>query len=132
MNASDYLENKILNHLLTGVTFTPPTLYMALYTSSTGLESNAPTGEVAGGGYARVRVSDFGGYTSASGGVSSNAANIEFPTASSAWGTVTHLALCDAASAGNVLVYSALSTSRDVTAGDAVRVRTGQHTITLS
>lgn len=130
-NASNYLENKLLDHVLRGVTYTPPTLYVALYTNSTGLEENTPTGEVTGGGYIRVKVADFGGYTAAVGGSSRNAAYIEFPAATVNWGTITHMALCDAATAGNVLVWSQFDTARDILAGDAVRINASAHTVTF-
>lgn len=130
-NATNYLENKLLDHVLRGTVYTPPTLYVALYTSGTGLEENTPTGEVTGGGYARAKVSDFGGYTAASGGSSSNAAHIEFPAATVNWGTITHMALCDAATAGNVLIWAPFDTARDITAGDAVRINANANVISF-
>ena len=50
---TDYLENKVIDWMLRGQTFTPPaTLYVALYTTTL-TDSSAGT-EVTGGGYARV------------------------------------------------------------------------------
>ena len=52
---TDYLENKIIDWLLRGQTFTPPaTAYVALYTTAP-TDSTAGT-EVSGGSYARVAV----------------------------------------------------------------------------
>lgn len=132
MNASDYLENKLLDHVLRGTAYTTPTLYIGLYTSSTGLESNAPTGEVTGGGYVRRKVTDYGTYTAAAAGSSSNTAVIDFPVASADWGTITHMALCDALSGGNVLIWAALTTPKTITNGDMLRLNAGAHTVSMN
>lgn len=46
-NLSDYMENKIIDHMLRNQAYTPPaTVYVALFTAVTGLEANNPTSEV--------------------------------------------------------------------------------------
>src|SRR3990170_4114767 len=90
---SDYLENTIGDHILRNQAFTPPaTIYVALFTASTGLEADlGVTGEVSGGSYARQAVT----LAAFSGGASSNSGDITFPTATADWGGVTHAALVD-------------------------------------
>ncbi len=133
MHASDYLENKLLDHVLGNTAYTQPAaLYMALYTSDSGLETGTPTDEIDAGGYKRINVTTLGGYTAASGGSSHNEEDMEFPTATADWGTVTHLALMDAVTGGNVLIWAPLVAAREVIAGDSVRLRADSHTITIS
>ncbi len=127
---SDYLENKIIDWLLRGQTFTPPaTVYVGLLTAA---PSDAGGGtEVSGGSYARVAVasslanwagSQSAGSTTASTGTSgttSNNAAVTFPAPTANWGTVTHFGVYDASSAGNLLFYAALTTSKTINNGDA-------------
>jgi len=127
-NATNYLENKLVDHLFRAASLAKPAaLYVALYTAA---PSDAGGGtEVAGGGYARVNLPPLdtnwtatqGGTTGASsgsGGATSNAVVVTFPVPTSDWGTVTHFALFDAATGGNPLVWGALSTAREVLNGD--------------
>ncbi len=127
---TDYLENKVIDWLLRGQTFTPPaTLYVALYTT-TPTDSSAGT-EVTGGSYARVAVTSSlanwagtqsAGSTTASsgtGGTTSNNAAVTFPSPTANWGTITGFGICDASTAGNLLIYAALTTSKSVNSGDA-------------
>ena len=79
--------------------------------------------EVSGGSYSRVAVTNnntnFPAATSPSGvGTKLNATAIIFPQSSGSWGTVTHFAIFDAASAGNMLIYGTLTSARAVTTGD--------------
>lgn len=132
---SDFYENKIIDHMLRNQAFTTPTtVYVALFTAVTGLESNNPTAEVSGNAYARQAVT----LSAASGGASSNSADITFPTATpSAWGLITHVALVDHAtytswgSNVNVLMWSALDTSKQIDANDTFKINTGDLDITV-
>jgi hypothetical protein len=126
---STYLENKIIDHILRNQSFTPPaTVYVALFTADNGLEGGTITGEVSGGSYARQSVT----LSAASDGESSNTADITFPTATADWGTVTHVALMDAASAGNILMHSALDASKTVNNGDTFKINAGDLDITVT
>lgn len=127
---SDYLENKIIDWLLRGQAFTPPaTVYAALFTAAPS-DSGGGT-EVSGGSYARVSVASSlanwagtqsAGSTTASsgtGGTTSNNNAITFPAPTANWGVVTHVAIFDASSGGNLLFWGALTTSKTVNNGDA-------------
>lgn len=130
---SDYLENKLVDWLLRGQAFTPPTnTYAALLTAA---PSDAGGGtEVSGGNYARVAIASGlttwagtqgAGTTVASTGTSgttSNNAAITFPVPSADWGRVTHFALFDAASGGNLLLWGALTAAKNVSNGDSAPV----------
>jgi hypothetical protein len=118
---TNYLENKILDHVLKNTSYTPPaTVYLALCTSDP-TETGAAGTEVSGGSYAR-QAAAFG---SASGGTSSNSGTITFPTATGNWGTITHFAIFDASSAGNCLYYGALTTSKTINTGDVAKWNAG-------
>lgn len=121
---SDYLENKILDHVLGTAAYTAPTPYLALFTSDPGETGNL-SGEVSGGGYARVAIS--GKMSAASGGTSSNSSALTFPTATADWGTITHAAIVDSGTvgAGNVLYYMALTTTKTILNGDTAQFAAG-------
>lgn len=128
--ASNYLENEVLDHVLGKGTrdFTSPTaLYISLYTTDPG---EADTGtEVSGTSYARTAVS----FNAASSGSATNNGDVTFPAAGSGgWGTVSHIGVHDAASAGNLLFYGALTASRTVSEGDIFQISDTNCTISLA
>ncbi len=126
MSFSDYLENELLDHVFDNAVYTPPaTVYVALYTAA---PSDAGGGtEVTGGSYARTAAS-FG---AAASGTIANDVSVEFPTATASWGTVTHMGVFDASTAGNLLAWSALTTAKTVDTGDLLRFSVGQLTVSL-
>jgi hypothetical protein len=112
-NKTNYLENRILDHVLAVVPFSAPAaVYVALYTAAPG-EAGGGT-EVSGNGYARVQAI-FG---AASGGQSTNSASIVFAKSTAAWGNVTHFAICDAPTGGNLLYHGPLSAAINVNAAN--------------
>ena len=125
MSFTNFLETEILDHVFAGAAYTAPaTKYLALYTAAPG-ETGGGT-EVSGGAYARQSVA----FTT-TGNTTSNSAAVEFPTATAAFGTVTHVGVFDAATAGNLMAYATLSSSKAIATGDVFRVPTGDLDITL-
>lgn len=123
---SNYLENKLLDHVLRNVSYTSPTtVYVGLYTSDPG-DDNTGT-EVSGGSYARQILS----VTTATGGIVTSSADITFPQATGSWGTISHIGLLDALSSGNLLMHTALTTSKTVESGDVLRISSGDLTAAL-
>jgi len=123
---SNYLENKLLDHVLRGTSYTSPTtVYMGLYTSDPG-EDNTGT-EVNGGSYARQVVS----VTTASDGIVTSSADVQFPQATADWGSVSHIGLLDAITSGNLLMYTALTTTKLIETGDIFKVAAGSLTAQL-
>lgn len=126
MSFSDYLETKVLDHVFGGTSYTAPsTLYVALFTAAPS-DSGGGT-EVSGGGYARQTIA----FTT-SGDTTSNNAAIEFPTATANYGTVTHVGIYDASSAGNLMAWAALTSSKTIETGDVFRIPSGDLDITLN
>ena len=137
---TDFLENKLIDFLfraqalgITGATAAaatgPASLHVGLLTAAPA--DGAAGTEVTGGSYARVLVTSALGawdntqaassaaVSSGATGTTRNQGAITFPAPTANWGVVTHVAIYDAASAGNMLIYSALTVSKTVNNGDA-------------
>jgi len=126
---SDYLEDKVLDHVFGGTAYTAPsTLYVALYTVAP--DDTGGGTEVTGGSYARQTATFTVSGTSPT--TATNAAAIEYPTATADYGTVTSVGILDASSGGNLLAYADLDTSKVVSTGDVFRFDAGDLDITLS
>ena len=126
---SDYLEDKVLDHVFGGNAYTAPaTLYVALYTVAP-TDTGGGT-EVTGGSYAR----QSGAFTVSGTNptTASNSAAIEYPTATADYGTVVAVGILDALTGGNLLAYANLDTSKPVTTGDVFRFDAGDLDITLA
>ena len=113
---SDFWENKILNYLFSKDTYSPPTIHIGLSTSDPG-DDGSGLSEPSGNGYTRIQTSS-NDWNASAGGVISNSQNITFSQATGNWGTITHFALFDAASGGNILAGGALSTAKTIGDGD--------------
>jgi hypothetical protein len=126
---SDYAEKLVLDWLLTtGAATRPTTWYVALYTSA---PNDAGGGtEVSGFGYARQAVTFGAG--SSPGGTSSNTGIISFTAAGGSFGTVTHIAILDASSAGNFIASGELTVSKVVSDGDSLAFDTATLIITIA
>jgi len=126
MSFSDYLETEVLEFAFTTSGGTRPTAwYLALFTAAPS-DSGGGT-EVSGGGYARQSVT-----FTVSGNTATNSAEIEFPVATANYGSVTHVGVFDASSAGNLLAHAALTSSKTIETGDAFRVQASELDITLN
>jgi hypothetical protein len=124
---SNFLENAIINATLRNTTYTSvATVYVSLWTSD---PTDAGSGtEVSGGSYARTAVT-FG---APSNGVTTNSADVTFPTATGTWGTVGWIGINDALSSGNLLYHTALDASKSITSGDIFKITTGNLSVTLA
>nr|BAR34531.1 b-glycanase [uncultured Mediterranean phage uvMED] len=126
MSASNYLENKILDHVLGSSALAQPSaLYVALSTGSFN-DDNSGT-ELSGNGYSR-KVITFG--TASSGSISNNSA-VEFDTATGDQGTISHFGIFDASSGGNLLYHGAFSSSKVISTGDVLKISSSSLTVSL-
>lgn len=134
MSFSNFLENALLDEVLGAANYTPAaTVYIAL---STATIDDTTTGstivEPSGGSYARVAVTNNAtNWPNASGGVKSNGTEIAFPQATANWGTITHWAVIDAATNGNILAHGELNTPTAVNTNDTFKFPVGNLTFTL-
>jgi hypothetical protein len=124
---SNYLENALVNATLRNTTYTSPAaVYAALFTTD---PTDAGSGtEVSGGSYTRTAIT-FG---SPSNGVTTNSADVTFPTCTAAWGTVTHMGIYDASTSGNLLYHTPLDASKTVDSGDIFKISSGNLSVTLA
>jgi hypothetical protein len=129
MAFSDYTEDLVLDWLFTTGSATRPTAwYVALYTA--GPSDTGGGTEVSGNDYARTAVTFSVSGTNPT--TATNTGNVEFPTATGSWGTITHVAVFDASTNGNMLAYAELSASKTIGSGDVFRIPTGDLDITLA
>jgi hypothetical protein len=118
---TNYGEDAALDALLTG------TLYIALYSTAPG-ETGGGT-ELTGNNYARTSISAWDGNGT---DTRTNTSNIDFPAASADWAEVTHLAILDASSGGNMIFYGTLTTPVTCTSGKTFRIAAGDLSITAA
>jgi hypothetical protein len=124
---SNYLENALINVTLRATSYTAPTtVYVSLWTSD---PTDAGSGtEVSGGSYARTAVT----FAAPSNGVTTNSADVTFPTATASWGVVGWIGINDALTTGNLLYHSPLDTSKTIDSGDIFKISTGNLSVTLA
>lgn len=124
---SNYAENLVINVLLRGASHTGAgTVYVGLFTDS---QNDADGGtEVSGGSYARTAVT----FAAPSNGVTTNSADVTFPTATASWGTVQSIGVYDASTAGNLIVFTDLDTSKTIDSGDIFKITTGNLSVTVA
>ena len=121
MSLSNAVENEMLVDFLTR----HPDLYLAASTADPG-EDGSTIAEPVGGGYARAAV----GAVTVTGSIITNDAPAVFPKATADWGTITHVAVYDAAEAGAFLGSVAVLVI-DVATNDKIVVPTGTTIVTL-
>lgn len=125
----NYLEDEILDHIFGKGSYTPPTIYVALSTADP-LDDGSGMSEPSGGSYARKSTSAADWNTSSSGAID-NANDITFAQATASWGTITHFALMDALSGGNLLAHGSLTTPKAIGNGDTAKFAAGDLDVTL-
>lgn len=128
MSFSDYLEDKVLDHILRGgPPFPQPAAtYIGLFITD---PTDANSGiEVTGGSYERQVIS----FDPASGGLTSNSAQVTFPEATADQGTVTHWGIYDASNGGNLLTHGAFTAPRQIFNGDQLIIKAGELDVQLS
>lgn len=127
MSFSNTFETRVLTWVFTSNSATRPTAwYLALFTSNPAEDASGTEVSTTGTAYARQSAT-----FTVSGNTATNSGAIEFPTATASYGTVTHVGVFDASSAGNLIAYSALTTSKAIDTGDVFRVPDGDLDITL-
>jgi len=132
MSKSNYLEEKLVGHVIGNTQYTAPaTLYVALFSASPG---DGDTGtELTGNGYARVAVTNnLTNWSNTVSGQRSNAVAISFPQATADWLPAVSFGVYDAASAGNLLYWADFTSpaSYTVTSGVVASFPVGSLVVT--
>ena len=126
---SDFAEKLCLDFLMTaGGAVRPTSWFVALFTDPTD-DAGGGT-EVAGAGYAR-QAATFDA-ASSPGGTTQNADAQSFTASGGNFGTITHIAIYDAITAGNSLWHGAITTPRTVNDGDTLTFSIGNIDLTLA
>lgn len=131
---TSYLQKKLQDHTLGLAAYTmPTTVYASLHTSDP-TDTGSTTGEIStsGTGYARIAITSKMNVTDSVTGISSNNVSITFGPASTDWGTITHVAISDAATAGNMLLFGALTIVQTTPIGESVQYSAGQFVSTFA
>lgn len=133
MGFTTFLDNELLDHVFGNAAYTAPAnLYFALSTTAPTVAGGNFT-EPSGNGYARVAVTNNAtNFPAATNGSKKNATQITFPQATGAWGTVTYFGIFDSNTAGNLLAFAALTTSKDITTGDTPYFAANSLTISIA
>lgn len=126
----DVEEQAILNGVLQDPSYAGyATLWIGL-SSTTPVEAGTGATEPSTGAYARVSTvaADWGPASGTAPAVKSNTAVKTFPTATADWvaaANLTHFGLWDAATAGNLKWFGALTTAKPVLNGDTASFAAG-------
>ena len=124
---SDYLENEILDHILSVGAYTMPTnVYVGLATASFNDDNSGA--ELTGNNYSRKQAT----FSAASSGTTSNSGAVQLDPATGSWGSVSHFGIFDASSSGNLLIHGAFSAAKTIASGDILKIDAGDLDITAA
>jgi len=132
-SATDYLRQRVLSHTLGFGAFTmPAALYAALCTSAP--TATTPGAEVSTSGTGYVRRQATFALAAGRTDLANNTVTVEYPTATSNWGSLGYFELWDALTAGNRLYWGPLVDPTDgvtpivrgINTGDILRLTANQ------
>lgn len=126
-----YFANKIMDDLFGLVTYAPPSsYYLAVSKTAINVDGSGIT-EPSVGSYARVEMeNDKTTFSNASNGSVTNDVQFKFPEATLDWGVVTHFAIFDAATGGNMLLYGELVAPRTIESSTTLVLEPGSMILT--
>jgi hypothetical protein len=123
---SDYLEDKVLNHLRGTAYAVPAGLYIGLF--------NAPPTDAGGGTEVTTTIRSAGRKSAtfgvSSGGTMSTSAVVDFGVSEGS-ATVAYFGIFDAVADGNLLAFGPVTTALAITPGINVSFPTGNLTLAL-
>ncbi len=132
---SDYVEKKLLDHVLKTADWTQPTnLYVGLSTADP-LDDASGIAEPSGFAYARV---NHDSWDAAVTRATENSGTVSFPEATGSWGTVTHFFVCNHATNTTfgtdveLIAHGQLSASKAIGNGDNASFQDAAITISFN
>ena len=129
---SNYLANKILDHVLKTASFSVPTnLYVALSTEDIAVSATGSTiTEPSGGGYTRMNNNNWNAAVT---GIASNDGAFDFngSGATEELGVAVGFAILDASTSGNLLFFGDLDSAIDIVIGTVPRFADGTLLVTI-
>jgi hypothetical protein len=123
---SNYLEGKLIEHVLRNTAYTSPSaVYLSLHTANPDEDGSGT--EVSGNGYSRQAIT-FGAHSN---GACANTSEETFTASGGSFGAVSHFGIWDSSSGStNLLYYGALTATKTVADGDSLKFAAGSVTIT--
>jgi len=139
MSFTQTLERALLDLVWGGSAYSPAaSLYIGLSTTTINNDGTGITEPSGGAGYARVEVTndatEWPQATSGGPAIKQNANEIQFPTASGSWGTVTYFFIATDPSstlAADIIAFGELDVPRAIENNDTASFAAGAITITL-
>ena len=122
MAMTTYLKNKTLDNLFKGEIFTPPSIIYVALSKSAPTDEGTNCTEPSEASYKRLAItSNSVNWTAANNGTISNSTTLRFDEAEESWTTqaapITHWAMFDQETGGNMLFYGALTKTQEVPRG---------------
>jgi hypothetical protein len=127
MDFSNFLADSLINATTRAIDYsTPAKVWVALYTTDPTKEDVGT--EVDQASYNRLEVT----ITEPVDGVSTNANEMKWSTATTAWGVISYVGIRDAEVDGNLLYFTNLEEAKDIQVGDQFQIVVDNLTLTLS
>ena len=127
MDFSNYLANKLISATVRNITLPVITdVYLALYTTDPTKDNKGD--EVEAESYNRQKIT----FNAPVNGVTANANQVDWNTATSDWGNVGWISIMDSASGGSMLYFKALDNPKQVLSGDQFKIDAGKLNLTLT
>jgi len=125
---SNYLAHELLDHVFKVGSYNQPSIHVALSTANPG-DDALGLAEPGSGNYARKAHS---AWDVAAAGATENTGALTFNVPSGSWGLITHCAIMDALTAGNMLWYGTATPNQTPDNGDTVEYPAGALDVSLS
>lgn len=130
MNTTYFLNQVMGNVFNTKVSpALPKDYFIGLSSTTPSVDGTGVSEPASSAGYARIKLDVLSEPTN---GAITNNNPISFEESTANWGTMTHFVIYDALTGGNLLMYDALSTPRNVETATIVTIKKGSLTLTLS
>ena len=128
MDFTNYLADRLIQATVRDIAWTTPNkVYLALYKTDPTKEGHS-SGELNQASYNRQEVT----FNAPVDGVSTNANQVDWNTATSNWGSIGWISIMDSASGGFMLYFKALDNPKEVLSGDQFRINAGKLKLTLT
>ena len=118
MDFSNYLANKLISATVRNLPYsTPETVWVSLYTSDPTKDNVG--NEVEQASYSRRQAT----FNEPASGFTSNANQVDWSEATTNWGNITHIGICDSEVDGNLLYFTEIDNPKNILTGDQFRIK---------
>lgn len=125
---ANFIENEMLDHIFKVGSYSPPaTVYVGLSTADPG-DDGGGLAEPSGNNYTRKAIT----FAAASSRAIAQTGVVTFNQATGSWGTISHWALFDASTSGNMMAHGSFAASKTIASGNTPSIASGGIVITVS